>query len=216
MNHIDILTRDGCPINSYIRAMRFYSDKNEFSNHSWVNKKLGEFQLSPSKDLVDGQKALLTMVINIVRANIDPGFVAIIPTYEQGETNMSELSRVVAELNTVREKAEAEKTKKPNENVKPAAKKESTVKTTKTRVVKVADAPKKNRKAEKFNILLTMLREAGEKKAYATREEIAAKIGATPGSVGVMISELRKDTALNIESTKQGYRILPSEKKEAA
>jgi biotin operon repressor len=174
------LAEKNVPTNSYIRAMYHFSGNKKFNDIDYVNKELQELGFEPAAKLEDGQRALRQIVVNAIRPTIDPEFKPVPIFYEKGEINMNNVS----DINT-------------------SAKVKST-----SKVVKVNQQPRKSKKSEKFEMLLSMLNDAGASDTYVNKEVIAQKIGATPGSVGVMISELRKDKTLNIESTKQGYRIV--------
>ena len=99
---------------------------------------------------------------------------------------------------------------------KPAAKKTTTKPAAKatSKVVKVGGEKRQSRKADKFNKLEQMLRDAGKDGKPVIKDGIAKAIGATPGSVGVMISELRKDAVwkAGITSSKDGYMFVEAKK----
>lgn len=192
------------PVESYIRSMRFFSENKRFRQIKFVNKQLQELGFEPAADLEEGQRALLKIVVNAVRPQIDENFKPETVVYSKGDVNMTKAKSAetkVADINTSAKAKSSKPTVKPTSKSKPASKSTS-------KVVKVNQEPRKSKKSEKFETLLSMLREAGESNIFVTKEAVASKIGATPGSVGVMISELRKDATLNIESTKQGYRIV--------
>lgn len=90
-------------------------------------------------------------------------------------------------------------TRKPTS--KPASK-------SKSKIVKVHSKPRKSRKLEKHNILVSSLREAASNDTYITREVLAERVGTTVGSINVMLSDLRKDTNILIERSKEGYRMV--------
>lgn len=79
-------------------------------------------------------------------------------------------------------------------------------------VVKVHSQPRKSRKVEKHNILVTCLRDAGKNNTFVTREFLAEKVGTTVGSINAMLSDHRKDPTIVIERSKQGYRIIENTK----
>lgn len=208
---IETLKKIGCPTSSFIRAMRFYSENKRFGDHVWVNEQLKSLDMEPGTVLEQAQKALLTKVINEVRKDIDPTFTPIEFEYNKGEVDMSLIAELAAQMTAAVEKKEKEESKVAKPKAERAPRVPKAEKTPKSKVVKVDNGePKKNKKAEKFEKVLGMMKEAGNKKdTYVSRELLAEAIGATPGSVGVMVSELRKDKTLKIESTKGGYRILP-------
>lgn len=189
------------PIDSYIRAMRFFSENKKFGHINFVNKQLQELGFEPAENLEEGQRALLKIVVNAVRPQIDENFKPETVVYSKGDVTMTKAKSTETNV------AEINKAKSSKPAVKPTSKSKPASKST-SKVVKVNQEPRKSKKSDKFETLLSMLREAGENNAFVTKEAVASKIGATPGSVGVMISELRKDVTLNIESTKQGYRIV--------
>ena len=200
------------PTDSYIRAMRFFSENKKFGQINFVNKQLQELGFEPAEDLEEGQRALLKIVVNAVRPQIDENFKPETVVYSKGDVTMTKAKSTetkVADINTSAKAKSSKPTVKPTSKSKPASKSTS-------KVVKVNQEPRKSKKSEKFETLLSMLREAGESNSFVTKEVVASKIGATPGSVGVMISELRKDTTMNIESTKQGYRIVKDAVSKAA
>ena len=196
------LVAKGVPTNSYIRAMYHFSENRKFQNINFINKQLQEFGYPPAAELEDGQRAIRLIVVNAIRPTIDVDFKPVRIVYKKGDVNMSKSTKV-ADINT------SAKAKSSKPAMKPTTKSTS-------KVVKVNQEPRKSKKSEKFETLLSMLREAGESNVFVTKEAVASKIGATPGSVGVMISELRKDATLNIESTKQGYRIVKAASEKAA
>lgn len=78
----------------------------------------------------------------------------------------------------------------------------------KSKIVKVHSKPRKSRKLEKHNILVSSLREAAAHDSYITREVLAERVGTTVGSINVMLSDLRKDSTILIERSKEGYRMV--------
>jgi len=79
-----------------------------------------------------------------------------------------------------------------------------------TKTVKVNSEPKKNRKRERYDILVSELEKAGQANVYVSKEALAEAVGTTAGSISVMLCVLRKDEKYDIDcNRKVGYRILP-------
>lgn len=182
--NIEELKELGIPTNSYILAMRHFSGNRKFDDLNYINSQLKLFNLPPAAELVEGQYALLQTVVNLVRPIVERNYSAKPIVYTKKGNAMTENTQAqVAEIN----------------DSKPT-----------TKTIKVNSEPKKNRKRERYDILVSELEKAGQANVYVSKEALAEAVGTTAGSISVMLCVLRKDEKYDIDcNRKVGYRILP-------
>lgn len=189
--NIEELKKLGIPTNSYILAMRHFSGNRKFDDLNFINSQLKLFDLPPAAELAEGQYALLQTVVNVVRPVVENNYSVKPVVYTKKGNMMTQTAEVqVSEIN----------------DSKPT-----------TKTVKVNSEPKKNRKRERYDVLVAELEKAGEANVYVSKETLAQAVGTTPGSISVMLCVLRKDEKYEIDcNRKVGYRIIPTVKSRAA
>lgn len=183
--NIEELKKLGIPTNSYILAMRYFSGNKKFDDLNHINTQLELFNLPPAAELVEGQYALLQTVVNLVRPIVESDYSVKPVVYTKKGNMMTDTTETqVSEIND----------NKPT-----------------TKTVKVNSEPKKNRKRERYDILVSELEKAGAANVYVSKEALAELVGTTAGSISVMLCVLRKDEKYDIDcNRKVGYRIIPS------
>lgn len=189
--NIERLKSLGVPTNSYFLAMRHFSGNVKFNNLDYVNSQLELLGLPSAATLIEAQYALLQTVVNVVRPTVESNYSVKPVSYTKKGNMMTENNGVqVSEIN----------------DVKPT-----------TKTIKVNSEPKKNRKRERFDILVAELEKAGVENVYISKEALAEAVGTTAGSISVMLCILRKDQKYQIDcNRKVGYRIVPSVTSRAA